>query len=439
MQHITSQRRLVVLTSLAVGLGGLAAVMSQILIALINGVTHLAYFGTFDTGPASPAHHHLGMWAMILPVIGGLIVGAMARYGSPAIRGHGIPEAMEQVLLNESRIPPRMIWLKPVSAAVAIGTGGPFGAEGPIIATGGALGSWVGQLLHTTADERKILLCSGAAAGMAATFGTPVAAVALAIELLLFEFRPRSTMVVAMATVTATGVRYAMLGSAPAFNVATFAPVTATALAIYTLMGLVMGLLAVAVVWAVYAVEDAFDHLPLHWMWWPAIGGVAVGVMGLIEPRTLGVGYDNIENIVGGGIVGKALLLLVVAKLASWLIALGSGTSGGTLAPLLTIGAGAGVLIGSLIPGCDPRMAAIVGMAAMFAGASRAMLTSVIFACEATGQLSALLPLLGCCSLAYAVAQALQPNSIMTEKLVRRGTYVPSDYVALKPSEQSPL
>ncbi len=290
-----------------------------------------------------------------MPIAGAIVVGFMARYGSKAIRGHGIPEAMEQVLLNESRIPARMTFLKPLSAAIAIGTGGPFGAEGPIIATGGALGSLVGQIVKTTPDERKTLLAAGAAAGMAATFGSPVSAVLLAIELLLFEYRPRSIIPVALATVTATGVRIAFVGAAPVFPMPELSPPSGGALAAYVTIGAAIGVASVYVTKLVYWVEDAFEKLPVHWMWWPAIGSVAVGVCGIVAPHTLGVGYDNIEHIVSGELAGQAMLFLCAVKLVSWSVSLGSGTSGGTLAPLFTIGgglgSGLGLLLSKLLPG----------------------------------------------------------------------------------------
>jgi H+/Cl- antiporter ClcA/CBS domain-containing protein len=425
--------RVLRLCGLAVLVALLAALAARLLTALIALCTNLAWFGALSTAPRSPADNHLGLVGALVPVLGGLLVGLMARYGSAAIRGHGIPEAMEQVLLNKSRIPARVTVLKPLSAAISIGTGGPFGAEGPIIATGGALGSLLGQLLHTTAGERKTLLAAGAAAGMTATFGSPVAAVLLAVELLLFELRPRSLIPVALAAAVATAVRIAFVGTAPAFTMAEILRPTETALALYAAVGAVVGLAAVLVTRAVYAVEDAFARLPLHWAFWPALGGVAVGLCGLFEPRSLGVGYDNIDGVLGGALAGRVLVSLVVFKLLSWLIALGSGTSGGTLAPLFTIGGGLGALLATassaLLPhaGIDPRIGALVGMAAMFAGASRALLTSVVFAFETTRQPLGLLPLLAGCSVSYLLSCLLMKNSIMTEKIARRGVLVPAE------------
>ena len=432
---LVDQRTLLVSIA-GVGIAAAATLAAHLLVALIALVTNLAYFGEVALAARSPATNTLGAWAVVVPVLGGLVVGVMARFGSRAIRGHGIPEAMEQVLLNESRIPPRLTFLKPISSAVAIGTGGPFGAEGPIIATGGALGSLVGQVLRTTAAERKVLLAAGAAAGMTAIFGSPVSAVLLAVELLLFELRPRSIIPVALACVTAAGLRHATVGAAPIFAMSDVAPPGGEALAFYVALGAVVGLLAVGVTRLVYAIEDAFAGLPLHWMWWPALGGLVVGLVGLVAPRTLGVGYDNIEQIVGGRLVGTTVLVLCVTKLVSWSIALGSGTSGGTLAPLFTIGGGFGAALGAavagLVPaaGIDPRIAGLVGMAAIFAGASRALLASVVFAFETTLQPLGLLPLLGGCTSAFLVSCLLMRHTIMTEKIARRGVRVPSEYAA---------
>jgi H+/Cl- antiporter ClcA len=419
---------LAVLVAIAVGFVAIG------LTHLIGLITNLAFHGRFASTDASPVGNTLGPWVVLVPVGGAIVIGFMARYGSAAIRGHGIPEAMEQVLENESRIPPRITFLKPVSAAISIGTGGPFGAEGPIIATGGALGSVLGQLLHTTADERKTLLAAGAAAGMAATFGTPVAAVLLAVELLLFEYRPRSIVPVALAAAAATAVRYTFFGAAPVFGTPDLVQPGGAALALYVALGAIVGLASVFVTRSVYWVEERFEKLPIHWMWWPAIGAVFVGVIGYFEPATMGVGYENIEHLISGSLAGKVALVLCGLKFLSWNIALGSGTSGGTLAPLFTIGGGLGALLGAgaaaLFPsaGIDPRIGALVGMAAMFAGASRALLASVVFAFETTRQPIGLLPLLGGCSIAYFVSCLLMKHSIMTEKIARRGVRVLSEF-----------
>ena len=431
-----ADRRLYAICAMALVIAVGAALLAEVLVKLINLITNLSFFGRLSLEFHSPAGNGLGLWEILVPIIGGLIVGVIARWGSPAIRGHGIPEVMERVLVGESRIPPRLTMLKPVGSAISIGTGGPFGAEGPIIASGGALGSLVGQALRVTADERKTLLAAGAAAGMAAIFGSPVSATILAVELLLFEYRGRSLVPVAFASATAAAVRMVFHGPAPVFPMGVIDPPSGRALAAYAVIGVLVGGMGVAISKALYRVEEAFEHLPIHWMWWPALGGVVVGVMGLLSPRTLGVGYDNISQLLDGSLAGRALLVLVVAKLVSWSVALGSGTAGGTLAPLFTIGGGAGVLVGAvvgtLLPslGVDPRVAGLVGMAAAFTGATRALLASVVFAFEATRQPMGLLPLLGGCTGAYLISLRTLRYTIMTERLARRGIPVIAEYDA---------
>jgi len=408
--------------------------IAKVLVSLINLVTNIAFFGSFSINFNSPANNHLGIWVTVIPVIGGLVVGLMALYGSKAIRGHGIPEAMEQILVNESNIKPAITILKPVSSAIAIGTGGPFGAEGPIIATGGALGSTIGQIFKVTSNERKIILAAGATAGMAAIFGTPIAGIFLAIELLLFEFSPRAILPVALACITGAAGHHFLFESGPVFPMPDVAVPSNQALLIYSIMGIFVGFLSLGITKIVYWVEDAFEHLPIHWALWPAIGGLAVGVIGFFAPHTLGVGYDNITGILSGSWPLTLVLTLCIFKFLSWAIALGSGTSGGTLAPLMTMGGAAGAVIGMLIlkvypdAGISIPLSALIGMSAMFAGASRAYLTSIVFALEATMQSNALLPLLGACTGAYIVSFFLMENTIMTEKIVRRGLSVPDSF-----------
>jgi CIC family chloride channel protein len=429
-----SQTLVLALKCMAIAL--VAVLVAQVLTHLIAFVTNVSFYGTFSFEDASPAGNQLGLGVLLVPVIGGLIVGVMARFGSSAIRGHGIPEAMEQVLSNESKINPWLTFLKPISAAIAIGTGGPFGAEGPIIATGGALGSVLGQFTPATANERKILLTAGAAAGMTAIFGTPIAAILLSIELLLFEFKSRSIIPVALAVVTAAGFRILFVGAGPVWPMPAMSEPGPEALSLYLVIGAAVGLCSVYVSKAVYLVEDLFEKLPIHWMWWPAIGAIAVGVCGYFVPRTLGVGYNNITDILSMHFAIGGIVVLCSVKFLSWAISLGSGTSGGTMAPLFTIGSGLGVLFGALVlmivpqSGVDLRIAALIGMAAMFAGATRALLTSVVMAFETTLQPVGLLPLVGACSAAYAVSSLLMKNTLMTEKIVRRGIRVPSDYQA---------
>ncbi|CAN5453024.1 chloride channel protein [soil metagenome] len=433
--------RFFLILSWALILGIAGGLIARLLRWMIAFFTNLAFFGRFSLLPANPAENHLGVAVICIPVIGGLIVGIMARYGSKSIRGHGIPEAMEQVLINQSRLPMRLAWLKPLSAAIAIGTGGPFGAEGPIIATGGALGSALGQFLRTSADERKTLLACGAAAGMAAIFGAPVAAVLLAIELLLFEFRAASIIPVAIASVTAASMHLLMEGPEPVFHIAQVIPARIDSMILYVVAGGLIGLCAVLITRAVYAIEDAFARLPIHWMWWPAIGAIAVGVVGYFDPRTLGVGYLHISALLSEHMVWNSALLLCIMKFVSWSVSLGSGTSGGTLAPLFIIGGALGYVIGvaadAIAPGAgvDVHVMAIIGMAAMFSGAARAMLTSAVFAYETTMEPLVLLPLLGACAASWVVATLLMRESLMTEKVARRGIRVPTSFHA-DPLEQ---
>jgi CIC family chloride channel protein len=435
-EYAAVDQRVVVIAGIAVAVGVAGAVIANMLTHLIGFITNLAYFGRVSGEFIAPSTARWGGWSVLVPVAGALIVGLMARYGATAIRGHGIPEVMERVLYNRSRISPRIMFLKPLSAAVAIGTGGPFGAEGPIIATGGAVGSLVGQLIHVTADERKTLLAAGAAAGMSATFGSPMAAVLLAVELLLFEYRPRSVIPVALASAVAAGMRSLLVGSAPVFTVPTMLQPSLPALLAYVVLGGLVGVFAAFTTRVVYWIEDVYDELPIHWMWWPMLGAVVVGVIGLLDERTLGVGYTNIDHIISGAVLGRALLMLIVLKFISWSVYLGSGTSGGTLAPLFTIGGGIGALLGNaaatFMPGLgvDVHVAALVGMASIFAGASHALLASVVFAFETTRQPMGLLPLLAGCSTAYLISLLLMRSSIMTEKLARRGTPVRTEFTA---------
>jgi chloride channel protein, CIC family len=426
---------LVKIASLAVLIAAFAGVIAKILVFLIDLFTGISFYGALSAARSSPANNSLGLLVIVVPAIGGVAVGLMAFYGSKAIRGHGIPEAMEQILTNQSKISPIVTILKPLSSAISIGTGGPFGAEGPIIATGGALGSTIGQLLKITHNERKILLAAGAAAGMAAIFGSPIAAVFLAIELLLFEFSPRSIIPVSLACITGAAAHRVLFGTEPIFAMSQ--PILSPsvgALVLYGLIGVLIGVASILVTKIVYYVEDSFEKIPVHWMWWPAIGGLVVGIIGYFAPKTLGVGYDNIRDLLSENVTLRILLSLCFLKLASWAIALGSGTSGGTLAPLLTIGGAAGALIGMVInrflpgSGITVPLAALVGMSAMFAGASRAVITAVIFAVETTGQSNSLLPVLASCIAAYFVSFLFMENTIMTEKIARRGVKTPHSY-----------
>ncbi|QAA81778.1 CBS domain-containing protein [Aequorivita sp. H23M31] len=435
-ENQVNKRRIFTIALLAFVVALCISFLAKFLVHLISLITNISFYGNVSVQNVSPAGNHLGLLVIIIPAIGGLVVGLMALYGSKQIRGHGIPEAMEQILTNKSKIKPAITYLKPVSSAISIGTGGPFGAEGPIIATGGALGSTLGQMLRITDNERKILLAAGATAGMAAIFGSPVAAIFLAIELLLFEFSPRSFIPVAVACITGAAGHHFLFGSEVVFPIETTIEFPSNmALFIYSLMGIVIGIFSVLATKIVYLIEDGFEKLPIHWAWWPAIGGLGVGVVGYFAPSTLGVGYDNIIAVLSGNLTLKVLLSLCVLKFISWAIALGSGTSGGTLAPLMTIGGALGALIGIGVIEWFPNggivlpLAALVGMSAMFAGASRAFLTSIVFALETTGQSNALLPLLAACTTAYFVSYFIMENTIMTEKMARRGVAAPLSYV----------
>ncbi|HEY3412949.1 MAG TPA: chloride channel protein [Armatimonadota bacterium] len=431
-----AEARLLFMSVLSAGIGVVCGFVAYGLYHLIGFTTNILYYHRLSWDFVSPRFHHLALWAIPIPAVAGLAIGAMVKYGSRKISGHGIPEAMEAILLNKSRISPRVAILKPVSAALAIGSGGPFGAEGPIIQTGGAIGSLVGQFLHVTPAERKVLLACGAAGGMAATFSTPIAAVILAIELLLFEFKSRSFIPICIASVIATSVRFGLFGTGPMFSVPHHGFGTPSTLPAYMGLSVVAGLAAVVITKALYAAEDLFDRIPLDILWLPAIGGLAVGLIGYMQPRVLGVGYDTITEILDGRLTASVLIALVVAKAAAMCISLGSKTSGGVLAPVLTVGGAIGCLYGFAIThfwpalGLQPGVFALVCMAAVFGASTRATFTSIVFAFELTRDYQAVLPLMLVCVIADAIASSLMEHSIMTEKLVRRGVKVPQEYEA---------
>jgi H+/Cl- antiporter ClcA/predicted transcriptional regulator len=426
--------RLLLLSLLAALVGALAGVVAYALYALITVVSNGIFYQQWSFVPRDVTDHTLGWLVIVVPAVGGLVVGLMAKYGSPKIRGHGIPEAMEAVLFNRSRIAPRVALLKPLSAAVAIGTGGPFGAEGPIIQTGGALGSIIGQALHLTATERKTLLASGAAAGMAATFSTPIAAVILAIELLLFEYKPRSFIPLVVASTIATAVRFLLLGHGAMFTVGALDFGFPGTVPWYLPLGVICGFVAVGFSRTLYWVEDCFEKLPVNEVWWPAIGGLALGLIALLDPRVLGVGYGNISNVLNAQVALGALALLLVTKSVALLVTLGSGTSGGLLAPMFTFGAALGGLyagvINYFVPSAhlSPGAFALVAMAAVFGAAARAPFTLIIFAFEITRNYDSVLPLMLVVVVAYAIALRFMDNSIMTERLARRGRQVNQEY-----------
>jgi len=420
-------RRLLGIAALAAVIGAFATLAAAGLLDLIRFFTNVFFFQKASIANTSPADNALGAWVIVVPVIGGLIVGLLARYGSERIRGHGIPEAIEAILFGKSRMSAKVAVLKPLSSGIVIGSGGPFGAEGPIIMTGGAIGSLIAQYFHLTAAERKTLLVAGATAGMTAVFGTPVAAVLLAVELLLFELRPRSLLPVAVACAVAGFARPLLMAPAPLFPLQTPAP-GLLALASCIVAGLLCGALSAALSASLYKVEDLFGALPLHWSWWPALGGLAVGIGGYFEPRALGVGYDVIGDLLHGHLALQIALGLLLVKAVIWVIALGSGTSGGVLAPLLMIGAGLGVMLAPILPGADPLLWPLVCMAATLAGVMRAPLTAAIFAFGLTRDANALLPLLATSAISYGFTVLTMRRSILTEKIARRGYHIYREY-----------
>ena len=431
LRDFTTTWRVLPITGLAVVIGVLSAYVAVALLKLINFFTNLFFFQRLTDAPALPGNSHLGIWLVAVPVIGGLIVGLIARFGSDKIRGHGIPEAIEAILLRGAKVEPKLALLKPISAAIAIGSGGPFGAEGPIIMTGGAFGSLIAQFFHLTSAERKTLLVAGAAAGMSATFAAPFASILLAIELLLFEWKPRSFIPVALASVTAEAARVHLLGAGPVFPVPLHNAVFSPAILMGCLLaGLLSGGLSALLTQLVYAVEDGFAHLKtIHWMWWPAIGSVAVGIGGLVFPRALGVGYDVIGQLLQGDAPIKVIVGVLVVKCLIWSISLGSGTSGGVLAPLLMMGGALGAVDALFLPHHGLGFWPLVSMGAMLAGTMRSPLTGVIFAFELTGDYHSILPLLIACVSAHTFTVLTMSRSILTEKISRRGHHLSREYV----------
>lgn len=425
----TTTARVVPISLLAIGIGILSTFVAWALLRLIAFFTNAFYYGRISTALVSPAGNHLGWFSVLVPVAGGLVIGFMAYYGSERIRGHGIPEALESILINGSKVQPRLAILKPISSAISIGSGGPFGAEGPIIMTGGAIGSVISQLFHLTAAERKTLLVAGAAAGMSATFATPIAAVLLAVELLLFEWKPRSVIPVALASAAAGAARRYILGLGPLFPVPQHAIFLGPqGLAGCVIAGLLAGCLSCLLTLGVYAAEDSFMKLPIHWKWWPAIGGLAVGLGGMIFPQALGVGYDTIQSLLQGDVPRAVIAGVLLVKSAIWVISLGSGTSGGVLAPLLMMGAALGGVEATFLPNEGAGFWPLVSMGAILAGTMRAPFTAILFALELTHDINVLLPLLVAAILAHATTVLLLKRSILTEKVARRGFHLTREY-----------
>ncbi len=418
--------RMLILAAMAIVAGTGGAFSAWALLKLIAFATNVLWYGNFSFESADIAGRG-PLLVLFIPVVGALIVGLMARFGSEKIRGHGIPEAIETILFGESKLSPKVALLKPLSSAVSIGSGGPFGAEGPIIMTGGAIGSLFAQLFRLSAAERKTLLVAGATAGMTGIFGTPLASIMLAVELLLFEWKPRSFVPVVTAVLVALAWRPLLVGSGPLFPFAAPTPAGLEPVAISALIGLVTGLEAALLSFILYRIEDGFHRLPIHWMWWPAIGAVVVGIGALFDVRVLGAGYDTIQSLLDGNLVMRAVLLLLVVKAVVWLVALGSGTSGGILAPLLILGGCLGFLIGQYLPG-DSGFWAMIGMAGVMSGTMRAPMTGALFAAELTNHLSALPDTIAAATAAYAISVLVMKRSILTEKIARRGRHILREY-----------
>ncbi|UCI34054.1 chloride channel protein [Mesorhizobium sp. B4-1-4] len=428
LRDFTTDARVLFIAAIAVVVATAGLFAGIALLKLIRLATNIAYFGQFSLAELKLQDTPLGLAAVIVPVIGALIIGLMARYGSEKIRGHGIPEAIEAILLGRSKLDAKVAILKPLSSAISIGSGGPFGAEGPIIMTGGAIGSLIAQMLPVSDNERKTLLVAGAAAGMTTVFGTPIAAIMLAVELLLFEWTPRSFIPVAVAVIIAEVERTLLHLPGPIFLFQGGMAVSFLGLGGWVLVGICAGLLSGLLTRLVYACEDGFQKLPIHWMWWPMLGGLVVGIGGLIEPQALGVGYDNIADMLDGRTLATAALLLLVVKAIIWSVALGSGTSGGVLAPLLIMGGAMGAVLAGILPPADPGFWTLLAMAATMGGTMRAPLTATFFAVELTGNTHVLVPLITACAAAHAVTVLLMKRSILTEKIARRGHHLVREY-----------
>jgi H+/Cl- antiporter ClcA len=426
----SATRRLIPISLLAACIGVVAAFVALALQKLIGLFTHLFFFQTADTELVTPAGHHLGYAVVLVPIAGTLIIGLMARYGSERIRGHGIPEALESILIRGSHVEPKLAVLKPLSAAISIGSGGPFGAEGPIIMTGGAFGSLIAQAFHLTSAERKTLLVAGAAGGMTATFGSPLAAMLLSVELLLFEWKPRSLVPVALSCTAAMAARELYAPAGPLFSVPAHLHATASTLGACVGVGLAAGGLAAAMTVSVYFFEDLFQERlkRIHWMWWPPIAGVVIGIGGLICPQALGVGYDMIGELLNGHLALTFVLVLIAVKWTIWSFALGSGTSGGVVAPLLMMGAALGNLEAHVLPPMGDGFWPLISMGAILGGTLRSPFTGIVFALEITHDWDALLPLAVAVAVAHAFSVLVLRRSILTEKVSRRGYHVTREY-----------
>ena len=431
LRDYSANSRILYTSSLAAGLGAVSAVLAWMLLEMISLCTNLFYFQRWSFIERDPWQAGRHWWLILMPVLGGLIVGLIARYLSPRVRGHGMPEAVETIVFNGGRVQPRVAILKPIATAISIGSGGPFGAEGPVIITGGAVGSVLGQLLPMTGSERTVLMVAGASAGMAATFNCPMSAILLAVEIFLFEWKPRSLVPVAIACVTAGAVRRLLLGPDSVLQmVPTGAPVYHSAMLGALVLGIVGALVAAGLSKSVHFFESMFEHLPIHWMWWPAIGGVVVGLCGYIFPESLGIGHSVLQQLISGDAGWKLLAGILVLKSLSWSFSLGSNTAGGILSPLLMIGGALGAALGHLMPLMSTGAWVLVGMCAVLSAAIGAPLTSAMLALELTHNGGLMLPVLLSCVAAYAVSVLVMPRSMLTENLSRRGLHLSREFGA---------
>lgn len=429
LRDYSADSRILYISALASILGALSAVAAWALLEMIALATNLFYFHSWSFVDRDPWQAGRHWWLVFAPVAGGLIVGLIARYLTPRVRGHGMPEAVETIVFNHGKVQPRVAIWKPIATAISIGSGGPFGAEGPVIITGGAVGSVIGQLLPITASERTVLMVAGASAGMAATFNCPMSAVLLAVEILLFEWKPRSLVPVAIACITAGAVRRLLLGPASIFTMAqTSGPIYHSAMLAALALGVVAAFLAAALSRATHYFEEAFEKLPIHWMWWPAIGGLGVGLGGLLFPQALGVGYSVIQLMISGDMAWKLVIGVLVVKSAIWVFSLGSNTAGGILAPLLMIGGALGAAMAHLMPVMSPGEWALVGMTSVLSAAIGAPLTSAMLALEMTHNGGMMLPVLLSCVASYAFSVLVQPRSMLTEGLSRRGLHLSREF-----------
>ena len=427
------------MSGLALAVGLVSGYVALGLLDLIYLLTGLFFHGQWALRPWTPLNHSIGAWVILIPIIGGVLVGLMIHLWEPTLKGHGIPEAMQAVLMDKSIVRARVALLKPLATALAIGTGGPFGAEGPIIQTGAALGSLFGQKLGLSAYDRRVLLAAGAGGGMAATFMAPLAGIMVAVELILFEFRARSFVPVAFAAAIADAIAVHYRGRAPMFPAPIFQLASMHELWLFGLLGLICGLVGWGMTEALFWLDNLFDKLPLRPLavWAPTLGALFLGIIGYFFPQVFGTGYDTIRLILNAHLAAAALLRTSAAKFWALVISLGSGTTGGVFAPSLVIGGGVGAAFGlgwrALLPHAalsPPAFYALCAMAAVFGAIARAPFTAIVFLFELSHDPASVLPLIVCVMAADGLMRLLSPDSMMTGKLAKRGLVVTQDYVA---------